>query len=38
VTLMETLINICVIVLALIGVMTVVGLFVIGLMMFWDEK
>lgn len=35
---LETLVNVCVLVLALIGVVTVVGLFVIGLMMFWDEK
>jgi hypothetical protein len=35
---METIINICVVVLALIGVFTVVGVFVLGLLLFWDEK
>jgi len=35
---METLINICVIVLALIGVVTVIGAFVLGLLLFLEEK
>ncbi len=35
---METIINICVVVLALIGVFTVVGVFVLGLLLFLEEK
>jgi hypothetical protein len=35
---MEAIINICVLVLALIGVLTVVGAFVLGLLLFLEEK
>jgi len=35
---METIINICVLVLALIGVLTIIGVFVLGLLMFLEEK
>jgi hypothetical protein len=37
-SMMETIINICVLVLALIGVLTIIGVFVLGLLMFLEEK